>query len=284
MRLHDCDPTMTDTQVLDFCKKGFLMLEAVVGDDINRRTVEFVENRGSEPSEILEQDWFMDNVILQPDAAGAVRSLLGRDFGLPVLVSNHRVTCPMPRQQWHRDGNSPHGPALKYLQVFYYPQEVPREMGPTEVLPGSHFLYTNGQLPQNYMGHYGGIRGSHYTTAPAGTIFLTVYSIWHRRSASTGSGVRNNLKYNYFRTDDAGAGLDPRGGLRLRDRGLRVRRASHLSPAASGHHRQRGDVLLAVRQVEEEFRVLGGQGWPVPNSDNHALIAPPYGVPEGLDR
>ena len=34
----------------------------------------------------------------------------------------------------------------------------------------------------------------------------------------------------------------------------------------------------------EEFRVLGGQGWPVPNSDNHALIAPPYGVPEGLDR
>ena len=74
MRLHDCDPTMTDTQVLEFCKKGFLMLEAVVGDDINRRTVEFVETRGSEPSEILQQDWFMDNVILQPDAAGAVRS------------------------------------------------------------------------------------------------------------------------------------------------------------------------------------------------------------------
>ena len=27
MRLHDCDPTMTDTEVLEFCKKGFLMLE-----------------------------------------------------------------------------------------------------------------------------------------------------------------------------------------------------------------------------------------------------------------
>ncbi len=28
------------------------------------------------------------------------------------------------------------------LQVFYYPQDVPREMGPTEILPGSHFLYS----------------------------------------------------------------------------------------------------------------------------------------------
>ena len=84
--------------------------------------------------------------------------------------------------------------------MFYYPQDVPRELGPTEVLPGSHFLYTLGQLPQNYMGHYGGIRGSYSTAAPAGTIFLTVYSIWHRRTEATASGVRHNLKYNYFRT------------------------------------------------------------------------------------
>ena len=46
MRLHDCDPTMIDTQVLEFCKKGYLMLEGVVGDDINRRTVEFVGDEG----------------------------------------------------------------------------------------------------------------------------------------------------------------------------------------------------------------------------------------------
>ena len=283
MRLHDCDPTMIDTQVLEFCKKGYLMLEGVVGDDINRRTVEFVETRGSEPSEILEQDWFMDNVILQPDAAGAVRALLGRDFGLPVLVSNHRVTCPSPRQQWHRDGNSPHGPALRYLQVFYYPQDVPREMGPTEVLPGSHFLYTNGQLPQNYMGHYGAIRGSHYTTAPAGTIVLTVYSIWHRRSESTGSGVRNNLKYNYFRTA-------PPERDWIREQGFDFATADYGFGEPLTYRQQHRDTIDNAEMFcwlcgkAEQFRTLGGQGWPVPNSDGHALIAPPYGVPEGLDR
>ena len=268
MRLHDCDPSMTDTQVLEFCKKGYLMLEGVVGDDINRRTVEYLETRGSEPSEILEQDWFMDSVILQPAAAGAVRSLLGRDFGLPVLVSNHRVTCPSPRQQWHRDGNSPHGPALKYLQVFYYPQDVPREMGPTEVLPSSHFLYTAGQLPQNYMGHYGAIRGSLYTTAPAGTIFLTVYSIWHRRSESTGSGVRNNLKYNYFRTAPPERDWIREDGFDFATADYGFGEPPYLPPAASGHHRQRGDVLLVVRQGGEISRpgrpgMAGAQlGWP----------------------
>ena len=101
-------------------------------------------------------------------------------------------------------GASQYGPQLHYLQVFYYPQDVPRELGPTELLPGSHFLYNLGQLQQNYMGHYGGIRGTYHTAAPAGSIFLTVYSIWHRRSASTGTGVRHNIKYSYFRTVEPG--------------------------------------------------------------------------------
>ena len=35
------------------------------------------------------------------------------------------------------------------------------------------------------MGHYGRISESHHAVAPAGSIFLTVYNIWHRRSEST---------------------------------------------------------------------------------------------------
>lgn len=281
MRLHDCEPTLTDSQVLEFCKRGFLMLEAVVGDDVNRRTVEYLETGDREPSDILRQDWFLNGVILQREAAGAVRSLLGRDFGLPVLMSNHRVSCPSPRQFWHRDGNSPHGPALNYLQVFYYPQDVPRELGPTEVLPGSHFLYTMGQLPQNYMGHYGGIRGSVYTTAPAGTIFVTVYSIWHRRSEATGSGVRNNLKYNYFRT------TAPRRDW-IREEGFDFATADYGFGQPLTYRQQHRDTVDNAEMFcwlcgkADQFRVLGGQGWPVINSDNHPTVGRPYGVPAGL--
>jgi hypothetical protein len=39
-----------------------------------------------------------------------------------------------------------------------------------------------------------------WTAATAGSIFITHYSIWHRPTAATASGVRNLLKYLYWRT------------------------------------------------------------------------------------
>ena len=103
MATYECPPTLTDTQVLEFCKKGFLMLEGVVPDEINQRTLEYLAaNPGPEPSQILREDWFFKNVIVQPQVAGAVRSLLGPNFGLPNLMSNHRGSFPAR----HRAGSS----------------------------------------------------------------------------------------------------------------------------------------------------------------------------------
>src|SRR5579862_6913614 len=132
----DCPPTLTDTQVIDFCINGFLLLKGVVADDVNKRSTEYLKSHtSSEPTEILTEDWFVDGVIKNPQAAGAVRSLLGPNFKLPVVMSNHAVMCPSPAAHgWHRDGGSIYTPRLDYLQVFYYPQDTPLEMGPTEVL------------------------------------------------------------------------------------------------------------------------------------------------------
>ena len=69
-------------------------------------------------------------------------------------------------------------------------------MGPTEIYPGSHHLFAL----QSWMGHYDRIRDAIRTSAPAGSIFITAYSIWHRRAASTATGTRNLLKYSYWRT------------------------------------------------------------------------------------
>ena len=37
-RTFDCPPTLNDTQVLQFCRDGYLLLEGVVPDETNRRT------------------------------------------------------------------------------------------------------------------------------------------------------------------------------------------------------------------------------------------------------
>ncbi len=274
MRTHSCRPGLKDTQVLEFCKQGFLVLEGVVADDINRRTIEFLDRYPShEPSEILHEDWFVDNVILNDEAAGAIRSLLGQNFGLPIIMSNHRVECPSPAQGWHRDGNSRHGPALNYLQVFYYPEDCPIELGPTELLPGSHFLFSLSKK----MGHYGGIRGAYRAAAPAGTIFLTVYSIWHRRSVASGTGLRNLLKYNYWRTE-----APHRDWIREPDFDIATANYKLEDPTYREQFRDCNDaaeMFFWLQGRADSFALAGGQGWPL-NENVGKYLDTPYGVPE----
>ena len=281
MATYDCEPTLTDTQVLEFCREGFLLLEGVVSEETNRRTLEYLAEHGtgedtSRPAEMLQEEWFSNDVIRNPAAAGAVRSLLGADFGLPIAVADHKPVCPLPAQEWHVDRKSMFGPAVDYLQVFYYPQDCPKEMGPTEVLPGSHHFYTL----QNFMGHYGRLEGSRHVVAPSGSIFLTAYPIWHRRGESTGAGVRHNLKYNYWRT------VAPKRDWVI-EPDFDIARADYsqsLPIYSSGTPDDRvqwatAEMLCWLWGRSDDFKPIGGQGWP------HGLsFSPdrPYGVPAEL--
>ena len=284
-RTHSCEPTMTDEDVVWFCRNGYWILEAVVPDEINRRALDYLaSNTHLEPTEIMAEDWFVDGVILNPAAAGAVRSLLGGEFALPSLMANHRGTGPAKPQDWHRDSGSRHGPELNYLQVFYYPQDVPREMGPTELLPGSHFLYQREKL----MAHYGAIKGGVLTTGPAGSIFITSYNIWHRRAARTATaaaGVRNLLKYNYWRTADPRRDwiVSPEFDVASADfvvDGVRFSEAVRdCVDAAEMYYWLSGKI--------DEFHYLGGQSWPAdilqtkpaPGTHEGARYRRRYGVP-----
>ena len=111
-------------------------------------------------------------------------------------MSSHRIQCPGPPQPWHPDAGSVSAPRLDYLQVFYYPSGATREMGPTELIPGSHLS----QARNAFLGRLRSLKPAVSTASPPGSIIITAYSIVHRRSPSTATGVRDNLKYNYWRT------------------------------------------------------------------------------------
>ena len=49
-RTFDCDPTLTNTQVLEFCRNGYLVLRGVVPDKINQRTRDYLN--GTLPAEL----------------------------------------------------------------------------------------------------------------------------------------------------------------------------------------------------------------------------------------
>ena len=208
----DGEPTLTDSQVLEFCREGHLLLRGVVPDEINRRTCDYLEGKipanpsyipegmteadlerirfSHAPSTIFLEDWFVEHVLLNPHVVGVMRSLLGRNVGLPVLASHHHVECPMPAQGWHHDADHVFGPELNFVEVFYFPQDTPVELGPTELVPGSHLSPT--KRPDD--------EGGVFADGPAGTIGIHHQSILHRRGLSTAAGTRHMLKYSYWRT------------------------------------------------------------------------------------
>lgn len=273
----DLSSTLTDMQVLEFCKNGYLMFEGVVPDEINRKTLECCEREGQSGFElrgILEQDWFRNNVILNAEVAGAVRSLLGSGFHLPVRIGNHRVKAPFERLGWHVDANCRHTCELNYVYVFYYPQDTPLELGPTRVLPGSHLL----RHQTRFMEHLGSIRGTVSTEAPAGSIFITAYDIWHQRDRATGKGWRNLLKYFYWRT------TPPVRDWIVDDR-FDFATADYSSPITDLGEQFRMDINVAAMFLwlcgrSEDFQNLGGSSWPAARGS----IGAAYGFPEALRR
>lgn len=41
-RTFDCEPTLTDSQVLEFCRNGYLILPGVVGEETNQHTLAYL--------------------------------------------------------------------------------------------------------------------------------------------------------------------------------------------------------------------------------------------------
>ena len=72
--------------------------------------------REGEPIELLAEEWFVEAVLLCPAVLGAVRTLLGPDFGLPAALGNHRIPLDGigEAQAWHhvRALNAAPGPSL----------------------------------------------------------------------------------------------------------------------------------------------------------------------------
>ena len=136
-------PTLTDEEVLEFCKTGILTLEGVIPDSTNRWVFEYLDEEGADPHQLVRDERFIDEVLLHPAVAGVIRSLLGAHFQLPEWMANHRLAGPVEANYWHIDAGSDFERACNLLQVFYIPQPNSMEMGPTLFLPGSHLSAHN---------------------------------------------------------------------------------------------------------------------------------------------
>ena len=263
-RTFDCSPSLSDSQVLDFCRDGHLVLPGVVPDEINQHACDWLDGKiplnpivmppglttaeleriraSHEPSAILLEEWFIEHVLLNPQLAGVMRSLLGANVGLPVITSHHLAECPLPAQGWHQDADHLFGPELNYLEVFYFPQDTPAGLGPTEVATGTHI----GPAERKFEDAGVLLEG------PAGTIGVHHQSIMHRRGVSTSKGRRRMLKFNYWRS------APPQRDWIVED-------DFDFHTAYYGGHRQAifvAHMFYWLCGRDDDYRVIGGQAWP----------------------
>ncbi|HHZ93117.1 TPA: hypothetical protein EYN98_33980 [Candidatus Poribacteria bacterium] len=188
----DIQPTMNDDTVMDFIASGYVVLEEVISKSLNQ---ECKDLSGGGVNEFVQGDDFRQHVLLHPQVAGIARSLLGKNFLVPISAHHHLFERTHTGQTWHSDGLSEYGYGVNHLQCYYYPQQVKIEDGPTMVLPGSHHRL----IDREAIAHYGDILGQVSLTVPAGTVVLTHYGIWHKAGPKLNNKRRGMIKFSYFR-------------------------------------------------------------------------------------
>ena len=279
-RTFDCNASLNDSEVLDFCRKGYLIFKNVVSDDVNKKTLDYLKGNieinpiyvpdnltieilkeirlSIEPSTILLEDWFIKNVLLNKFLIEALRSLLGANVGLPVMVSNHRIKGKNKEQGWHHDADCIYSPEINFLEVFYYPQDTLKEMGPTEIYPGSHIGPVNN--PENKLNTYETV----LLELPKGSFVIHHQSLLHRRAKSTSDKERFMLKFNFWRTENP-------------KRDWIIENNFNFSSAYYGGHltaRYVAHMFYWLCGKVDQFKLIGGQAWPWKSKNQ---IGPSYG-------
>ena len=155
------DPTLNDHDVMQFIHNGYITLESIVDADFNQ---ECESVQSGHLNDFVLTDEFRRNVLLHPEVAGVVRSLLGANFLVPTSAHHHLFEAAHRGQTWHSDGITEYGYGITHLQCYYYPKEVKIEDGPTMILPGSHHRLVDREA----IAHYGDILGQLSLTDSSG--------------------------------------------------------------------------------------------------------------------
>ena len=152
---------LTDEEMQRFIREGYITLKSTLPrsyhDDMCVRLEPLDEQLGAGHNNILPVVPQLRGLLDDPVVHGALVSILGPGYYLH-FHRHDQVNFPQsvqPIEPWHLgdgrlhkdgdyhshhmvDGRRHH--ATRFLMMFYYPQDVSLEMGPTAVAPRSQYL------------------------------------------------------------------------------------------------------------------------------------------------
>ncbi len=227
---------LTDDEVISFIIRGYHVVEPDFPEGFNEAVYEELEQLDEDPGDaILQRVPKLRQVYDHPKVCGALVSLLGEDFQMNNHRHCHKNTPGTRSQSWHQDGVNQRHHQLRTVLAMYYPQDVTPDMGPTVLLPGTHFR----NAPTDRMATYANFREQVALTVKAGTVAITHYDIWHAASANSGRRTRYMLKFLFNRRSEPTApswSHDPENAASLR----RFSTEKACACSQSDHYKERG--------------------------------------------
>lgn len=199
----------TQAQLLDdeamarFVRDGYVMVQTDLPrsfhDDLRKQVEAVLDAEGNWGNNILPRVPDLQLVWTDPVVRGALSSVLGPTYvGHPHRYAHLNVPGSTA-QRLHKDSLEFSGDRhlrhhrCRWAIAFYYPQDVTEDMGPTAIVPRSQYylhLPDERQFPELHV------------CAPAGSVAIVNFDIWHRATANLGDRRRLMLKFEFGRMDE----------------------------------------------------------------------------------
>ena len=188
---------LTDDHMRHFIVNGYVIvntdLPASFHDFIYEQTEIVFEKEGNPGNNLLPRIPEIQGVFDDKRVIGGLTSVLGEDYYAQPHRHAHFNQPKSEGQRMHQDSGKEWSHHTRRLLAFYYPQDTPVELGPTAIIPGSHYYNTpDGATASNEFP----IRGK------AGTVAIVNYDLWHRAMPNRTDKNRYMMKFLFARMSE----------------------------------------------------------------------------------
>ena len=188
---------LTDAQMRYFIVNGYVAvtttLPAQFHDAIYEKTVTVFDKEGNPGNNLVPRIPEIQQILDDPNVSGALTSLLGAGYYKQPHRHPHYNPPGSKGQGMHQDGGKRWSHHTRRLLVFYYPQDTPIELGPTGVVPTSHYYSTREGAE---------ISPEQPIIGKAGTVAFANYDLWHRAMPNSSEKKRYMMKFLYARMSE----------------------------------------------------------------------------------
>jgi hypothetical protein len=150
---------LDDDQVISFIVQGYILLQPEYSAGLNETVCKQLNETGGAPvnlrddphgQALLRQAPALNDIFGHPEVEGAAISLVGEGYEVFERY-NHMLKPGGGGMGWHQDDVNIRHHQTRRLMFLYYPQDVTPDMGPTFIVPGTHFR----NMPTDRMQTYG---------------------------------------------------------------------------------------------------------------------------------